>query len=72
MKLNEKYATGRAGKRYETQKQQREATPKLHQRSLARSIAKGRGAGKEEWRNAVAELPKTGRKRIHPKESVKA
>ena len=53
-------------------KNKKTAGPTLHPRSLARSIAKGMGAGKDDWRNAVAELPKTGRKRIHQKESVKA
>ena len=53
-------------------KNQKTARPTLHPRSLARSIAKSMGAGKEDWREKVAELPKTGRKRIHPKESVKA
>ena len=58
-------------KRIETQRQQREARGKgLHPRSLARSVAKAMGAGKE-WREKVAELPRTGRSRIHPKEERK-
>ena len=40
--------------------------PRLHPRGLARSVGKAMGAGKD-WREAVAALPKTGRKRIHPK-----
>ena len=40
--------------------------PRLHPRSLARSVGKAMGAGKD-WREAVAALPKTGRARIHPK-----
>lgn len=40
--------------------------PVLHPRSLARSVGKAMGAGKD-WRKAVASLPRTGRKRIHPK-----
>ena len=67
MKLNPGLKTGREGRRLETQKQQREARGKgLHPRGLARSVGKAMGAGKD-WREAVAALPKTGRKRIHPK-----
>ena len=40
--------------------------PRLHPRGLARSVGKAMGAGKN-WRTAVASLPRTGRKRIHPK-----
>ena len=43
-----------------------EKGPVLHPRSLARSVGKAMGAGKD-WRKAVASLPRTGRKRIHPK-----
>lgn len=65
MKENQGFATGRLGRRYETQKQQREASPKLHPRGLARSIGKAMGAGKE-WRKAVAALPAEGQRYLHP------
>lgn len=48
-----------------TQKQQAAATPKLHPRGLARSIAKHMKAGKA-WRTAVASLPATGRRKLLP------
>ena len=69
MKLNPGFKTGREGRRMETRKQQREARGQaLHPRGLARSVAKAMGAGKD-WRKAVAQLPKEGRKRIRPKTS---
>ena len=79
MKLNPGLKTGREGRRLETQKQQREARGKgLHPRGLARSVAKGmnRAHGQTEseigsWRETVAKLPRTGRKRIHPKGGYK-
>ena len=56
---------GRAGRRLQTQKEQREASPKLHPRSLARSVGKAMGAGKA-WRESVAKLPPKGQKYLHP------
>jgi hypothetical protein len=75
MKLNPGLKTGREGRRLETQKQQREAMGKgLHPRGLARSVAKGLNVmhGQKEseigrWRETVAKMPRTGRKRIYPK-----
>ncbi len=40
MKDNPKIKYGRAGRRLETQKQQREAREKFHPRGLARSVAR--------------------------------
>lgn len=55
----------------ETRKQQAAAAGKgLHPRGLARSVAKAMGAGKGDWRERVAALPKTGRSRIHPKKTA--
>ena len=69
MKQNPGLKTGREGRRLTTRKQQREARGQgLNPRGLARSVAKAMGAGKE-WRQAVAQLPKEGRKRIRPKTS---
>ena len=53
-------------RRIRTQKQQAAAAGKgLHPRRLARSIAKAMGA-KAEWWEAVAALPRTGQKYLHP------
>lgn len=71
MKLNPGLKTGRQGRRYETQKQQREATHRLHPRGLARSVAKAMGAG-DEWRETVAKLPPKGRKYLHPERGQKS
>ena len=51
----------RKDKRKQTQKQQAAATPKLHPRGLARSVAKTLGGGKvrKNWREQVAKLPRT-------------
>lgn len=56
----------RQKRRAETRRQQREATPKLHPRGLARSVKKAMGAGKKEWRSAIAAMPKTGQRYLHP------
>lgn len=48
-----------------TRREQRTAKPKLHPRSLARSVAKANGFG-EEWRILIAALPKQGQKYLHP------
>ena len=63
----------RATRRKETQRQQREAHPKLHPRGLARSVAKfiNRYNHQTEneidlWRENVVKLPKKGKARIHP------
>lgn len=50
----------RTDKRKQTQKQQAAATPKLHPRGLARSVAKTIGRGKvlDNWREQVAKLPR--------------
>ena len=66
MKENGGLRSGRDGRRLETQKQQREAKVKLHPRGLARSIADKHG-WKQDWRERVAELPRTGKDRIRPK-----
>lgn len=50
-----------------TQYRQKISTPKLHPRRLARSIAKAMGAGPRTWRSAVASLPRTGTRNLHPK-----
>ena len=52
-------ANKRKDKRKETQRQQAAATPKLHPRGLARSVAKTLGASKATWRDQVAALPRT-------------
>lgn len=50
----------RTDKRKQTQKQQAAATPKLHPRGLARSVAKTLGKGKvsKNWREQIAKLPR--------------
>ena len=59
-------ASARGIQRAQTQRQQREASPKLHPRGLARSVAKAMNAGKKEWRHKVAALPKRGQKYLYP------
>ena len=63
-------ASARQTRRAETRKQQQAAQPKLHPRSLARSIATANGFGKE-WRKKVAALPRTGKKFLHPEKHEK-
>ena len=66
-------ANKRKDKRKQTQRQQAAATPKLHPRGLARSVAKTLGASKETWRDQVAALPRTGRKYLrHPEKERQA
>ena len=49
----------------ETKRAQAAASPKLHPRGLARSIAKAAGASKT-WRETVAAMPAAGQRYLHP------
>lgn len=69
-------ASAADNRRYETQRNQRKAMEAgmAHPRSLARSIAKAvnRASGQKEssisksWRKVAANLPRYGRKHLHP------